>query len=372
MDNPVLVANGNENADTITSHSPKKSIDNISSKQPIGETPSAPKAGSNYVSLIREQFQNRGLSATATEILDAAWRAGTRKQYDRYLEKWRQYCCKRNINPFSSTVEEGINFLAELFETGLGYSGLNTARSALSSIINLPSDTNFGTHPMVCRFLKGVFENRPALPKYNNIWDVRLVLDYLKTFEAPENLNLKLLTLKLTMLLALTSAQRCQTLQALSLDHMSCNDDQYVFQFKTLLKTSRPGKHLTPLIVKAYHPCAQLCPFKHVKVYVERTRSIRGSARQLLISFQKPYSEVSTDTISRWLKTILRMAGITNFSGYSTRAASSSAASKADIPVDAILEAAGWSNAETFQKYYNKPLRSEKDFGHMLLQVSTN
>ena len=188
--NPVLVANGNENADTSTSHSPRKSINIVSSEQSIRETPSPRETGSNNVSLIRKQFQNRGLLPTATKILDTAWKTGTRKQYDSHLEKWQWYCGERNIDPFSPTVEEGINSLAGLFEKGLGYSGLNTARSSLSSIITLSNNTNFGTHPMVCRFLKGVFENRPSLPKYNKIWDARLVLDYLKTFQTPENLTL--------------------------------------------------------------------------------------------------------------------------------------------------------------------------------------
>ncbi len=204
--------------------------------------------------------KKRDLSPTATKILDTAWKTGTTKQYDSHLEKWRWYCGERNIDPFSPTVEEGINFLAGLFEKGLGYSGLNTARSALSSIITLSNNTNFGTHLMVCQFLEGVFENRPSLPKYNKIWDARLVLDYLKTFQTPENLTLKML--KLTMILALILAQRCQTLQALSLNNMFYTEDQFVFHFKTLLKTSRPDKHLTPLAVKAYHPDAQLCPFK--------------------------------------------------------------------------------------------------------------
>ena len=111
MDNPVLVANGNENAHTTTSHSPKKSIDAISSKQTIREILASQKVESNHVSLIREQFQNRDLSTTATKILDGAWRTGTRKQYDRYLEEWRQYCAERDMNPSSPPVEEGINFL---------------------------------------------------------------------------------------------------------------------------------------------------------------------------------------------------------------------------------------------------------------------
>ena len=158
-----------------------------------------------------------------------------------------------------------------------------------------------------------------------------------------------MLTLKLTMILALISAQRCQTLKALSLDCMSCVDDMYVFY--QAWETSRA--------VKQYDPDAELCPFKLLTEYIRRTRTIRGNAKQLLISFQKPFNVVSTDTISRWLKTVLKLAGIKEFSGSSTRAASSSAASKASISIDVILEAAGWSNAKTFQKYYNKPLQSK-------------
>ena len=265
VDNPVMVASGHENADTNTGDSSKKNINFLPSKQSIREAPYPRQTDSPHVSLIREQFQNRGLSTAATEVLEAAWRTSTRKQYEGHLEKWRQYCRERNMVPFSLTVEEGINFLAGLFEKGLGYSGLNTARSALSSIITLSNNINFGTHPLVCPFLKGVFENCPSLQKYNSIWDVRLVLDYLKTFQNPENLPFKMLTLKLTMLLALISAQRCQTLQALSLDNMCCADEQIVFYFKTLLKTSRSGKHLMPLVIKAYLPDAQLCPFKFLK-----------------------------------------------------------------------------------------------------------
>ena len=366
------MASGNENADAVTHHPPTNTINNIPSQQPIGETSFSRETSANHVSLIREQFENRGFSTTATKILETAWRAGTRKQYEGYLGTWRQYCGQRNINPFSPTVEEGINFLAELFEKGLGYSALNTARSALSSIITLSSNISFGTHPLVCRFLKGVFESRPSLPRHNIIWDVRIVLDYLKTFQTAETLTVKMLTLKLTMILALISAQQCQTLKALSLDSMSCVDDKYVFYFNNLLKTSRPGKHLEPLIVKQYVLDAKLCLFTLLTEYIRRTRTIRGNAKQLLLSFQKPFNVVSTDTISRWLKTVLKLAGIKEFSGSSTRAASSSAASKASISVDAILEAAGWSNAKTFQKYYNKPLPSKSDFGYLLLQASTS
>ena len=42
-----------------------------------------------------------------------------------------------------------------LHSQGLSYSSINTARSALSSILKLDNCDNFGTHPLVTRFMKG-------------------------------------------------------------------------------------------------------------------------------------------------------------------------------------------------------------------------
>jgi hypothetical protein len=66
--------------------------------------------------------------------------------------------------------------------------------------------------------LKGVFETKPALPRYTCIWDVEIVLKYLKNLGPNTELTLKLLTLKLVMLLGLLSGQRCQTLHSLNIE----------------------------------------------------------------------------------------------------------------------------------------------------------
>ena len=55
-------------------------------------------------------------------------------------------------------------------------------------------------------------ELKPSPPKYCEIWDVKVVLDYLKTFDELSLLPLKDLTLNLTMLLCLTTGQRGQTI----------------------------------------------------------------------------------------------------------------------------------------------------------------
>ena len=60
--------------------------------------------------------------------------------------------------------------------------------------------------------MKGVYELEPPIPKYTCIWDVNIVLNYIKLFGPNERLTLFCLSHKLLMLLALSTGQRAQTL----------------------------------------------------------------------------------------------------------------------------------------------------------------
>ena len=66
----------------------------------------------------------------------------------------------------------------------------------------------------------------------------------------------------------------------------------------------------------------------YLSVYIEQT-TIRSSSK-LFVSTVKPHGPVSKDTISRWVKASLRIAGIDTavFKPHSTRAAATSAADK--------------------------------------------
>ena len=44
------------------------------------------------------------------------------------------------------------------------------------------------------------------------------------------------------------------------------------------------------------------------------------------------------------------------FKPHSTRAVSTATAQRAYVNINEIMKAAGWSNAATFAKYYNKPI----------------
>ena len=251
----------------------------------------------------------------------------------------------------------------------MGYSAINTARCALSSVLALPGNVSFGSHPLTTRLLKGVFELKPSLPRYQDTWDVSVVLKLLENWNL-DKITLKDFSLKLTMLLAITTSQRIRTLKALSISNMNLKADQCHFKIDVLLKTSRPGKHLNNLVIAAYSANKNPCPIKHLQSYVGKTSALRGTHTQLFLSYQKPHNPVSTDTIGRWIKVVMAKAGINTemYGAHSTRAASTSAAHKKNIDTNKILAAAGWSNENTFSKFYNKNITDlTSNYGQDLL-----
>ncbi len=263
-----------------------------------------------------------------------------------------------------------LDFLTLLFEEGTQYSGLNTARSALSAIIMLPGNTPVGQHPLVCRFLRGVFQERPALPRYNTTWDVSLVLAYLQKLYPLEEITLKQLSQKLVMLIALLSGQRTQTLAVIDIDCIRWKDDGCLVYISSPLKHTRPGVHQEPIKLSPYTD-QRLCVIKTLCAYLQKTKLCRGSETRLFISYQKPYGAVSSDTVRRWIKTVMDAAGVDTslFKPQSTRAASTSAAKAAGVSVDEILIQAGWSNCATFKTFYNKPVAKEQCFAEAILKT---
>ena len=221
----------------------------------------------------------------------------------------------------------------------------------------------FGQLEPVKRLMTGFFNMNPPKPRYSHTWDVNVVLKLLKLWFPLDELCLKLLTLKLTMLLALVSGQRIQTLSLLDLNNLSQGQD-FVFTFDAPLKHSREGRPSQTIRLTSYHDTS-LCVISTLKEYISRTVALRCSQR-LLISFVKPHKAVTTDTIARWLRTVMSKAGVdtTVFKAHSCRSASNTKAHASNVPMDMILQTAGWSNCDTFRLYYNKPIT---DYGQSVL-----
>lgn len=217
--------------------------------------------------------------------------------------------------------------------------------------------------------MRGVFTSRPSIPKYCFTWDVSVVLAYLTKLSPPKALSLLLLSCKLTMLLLLLSGQRGQSIHLLKLEDTDCNNSLLTLRFTSLLKQSAPGRHTHEISLPAFSD-AKLCVVATFQEYVRRTKPLRTTKNtKLFITSTKPHKDVARDTLSNWVKRVLKYSGIDirTFGSHSTRSAATSAAAFNKLPLASILKSAGWQKESTFRKFYDRPITRDTSFADNIL-----
>lgn len=244
---------------------------------------------------------------------------------------------------------------------------MNTIRSAISAVATI-NDQPVGKHPLVTRFMKAVFQEKPSLPRNRTTWDPHLILDYIVGLGPNEELSLMQLSRKLTILMLLLSGQRGQTLHLLDVRNMTTSKLRVSFRIGDPLKTSRPGDHLSELVFVAYPTDKRLCVVTAILSYLERTSTFRDTVTAFFLTTKPPIRVASRDTLRRWTKDIMLAAGIDLdiFSPHSTRSASTSKAAL-KLPLSTIISTVGWSRESTFTKFYRRPISHLGQFSRAVL-----
>ena len=143
-------------------------------------------------------------------------------------------------------------------------------------------------------------------------------------------------------------------------------DSKCTFHANSLLKHSRRGTHQAPIELYSFKTNESLCVVCVLQEYLNRTRKLRGDCPNLFVTLLAPHTAA---TISRWLKVTLAWTGMDTsvFTAHSTRSASTSAAKDSGTPINAIMSAAGWTNASTFAKFYQNMTDTEKNLGQAIM-----
>ena len=244
---------------------PSKKSPNSSSIPGVKTSP-LPADKTAGLSLIRQRLESRGIQGNSASVILSAWRSATRKSYETYFRKWIHFCRGRQIDYLCPTEYVLLEFLTGLFEAGASYSSLNSARSAVASIL-VDQQTSIGEAPLIKKFLRGAFNARPQLPRYTSTWDVNIVLNYLRGVAPSKSLSLKQLTLKTAALLLLLSSHRGQTIMNFKIgSKMELRNNSVCFHIDDLLKTSKPGHHISPISFKAFPADRRLCVVTYLKV----------------------------------------------------------------------------------------------------------
>ena len=239
----------------------------------------------------------------------ASWRGSTRTRYDGVLGQWEDFCSQRSKNPLYTTIGNVLNFLATKYEEGTGYSSACTTRAALNPLVTLEGGGDITSHPLTARLVKGVFHTRPPMPKYSEVWDMGLVISYIRRLGSNESLGIKILTLKLTALLGILTAQRVSSVADFSLSHTHVLQDRVIFVPAKLGKHHRQGKKIRKVAIKAYPADPRVCAVETLTFYLKLRKQL-ADGDQLLITHRKPHRPASRDSVARWLRQMLILSGV--------------------------------------------------------------
>ena len=194
-----------------------------------------------------------------------------------------------------------------------------------------------------------------------------MVLDYLSGAGDNDAIPLNNLAGKACMLIMLSTMCRMGDAFQLDTKEMARTEEYISFRLSHPTKTFTDNNcdfgamGLQTLVLRKFHD-PKLCPMQAVVDYIRRTEGVRGSISKLFLVVGPHVKAASSQSVTRWTKQILINAGLGQFTVHSSRSASASCALLLGLPIDSIINQAGWKSQSTFVKNYMKrPMQGLSD-----------
>ncbi len=281
----------------------------------------------------------------------------------------------RREDPRRCSIGVVLSFLQQGLERRLYPSTLKVHAAGISAYHDHIDGKSIGKHDLVVRFLRGARRLNPPRPPSIPSWDLALVLRALQIapFEPLQSADLRILSMKTLLLVALASIKRVGDLQAFSVDELCLEfgpGDGHV------VLSPRPGYvpkvpttpfrdqvvSLQALPLEEADPAlALLCPVCALRLYTDRTQSLRTSD-QLFVCYggQQKGKAVSKQRMAHWIVDAIALAyqaqGVPcplRLRAHSTRGVASSWALARGASLTDICRAAGGATPNTFAIFYS-------------------
>ena len=365
---PAGSASGSSKSDSPVEHSSTTTSVN---KIPSRRRRPAP----SRLETIQHILRKRGFSRRTAREMSCPIRESSSRVYDGKWSIFCSWCRKRKIYPSSATVPQVADFLTHLrLDEGLSVSAIQGYRSSLNQVLALKGrdlSTSREISMLIRRFKKSCPPREVRPPE----WDLSLVLRSLRSppFEPLCEASDRDLTLKTVFLLALASAKRVGELHALS--HRVRHSEgwhslSFSFVPEFVAKTQNPSVY-DPRFEEFEVPSLRdftgddpdemlLCPVRAVRQYLKRTRQLRPACNRLFIATGRNKKEVSKNTISFWLREVIKKAYHSSEGGvdlprvraHEVRGIAPSLLFKRNFAVEQVLKAGTWKNQTTFSSFY--------------------
>ncbi len=303
---------------------------------------------------LAAQWEPTGFPERVLNTISEARALSTRRLYALKWSVFSTWCLNRGENPSTSELAVVLSFLQELLDKGRSHSTLKVFVAAIAAFHAPIAGQSVGRDNSVVRFLKGARRLNPPRPLTVPTWDLPTVLRTLKgpPFEPLQSTDLRSLSLKTALLLALASVKRVGDLQALSTSPACLEFNTFRAQVITLsaLPPSEEDRELS-----------LLCLVRALRIYFERSAPFRHT-EQLFVSFgnRTKGHPVTKQRLSKWIVEAVMLAysslGLQcpiGVRAHSTRGIASSWAWSSGVSITEICTAAGWATPSTFARFYN-------------------
>ena len=179
-------------------------------------------------------------------------------------------------------VNNILGFLTELFSQEMSYSTLNVTQSAVSLLEHLGQDCVTGSSALSKLCFQGAVRTRLTVPRYSGTSDVGLVLDYLCKFRPADFLDPRSLILNMVILMALMSAQCCQTFHPTEVQNIKLTWSSVTLTVPARPRNSGTGFHQPVLHFSLYEAEPALWVAACTRAHLEKTSSLSSAESEQL------------------------------------------------------------------------------------------
>ena len=234
-----------------------------------------------------------------------------------------------------------------------------------------------GIHPLVSAWVRGHKICHPPVKLRVPPWDLQAILVALgeEHFEPLRQVDMEHLTYKMLFLVALSSTRRISELHALSVQPPFLIENPLSFNLavnpaflpktntQKALDSDNELRAFVPNPTSKYeHFLQRMCPVRAPKIYLDRTRDVRGQNRALFVHFvpAKASRPISKATLGQFLTAAIREAyfildregEIVSANPHSVRGMATTWAEFARFPPKEICRAATWLGPCSFARHY--------------------
>ena len=350
---------------------------------------SASKSRSSTTSrlgIVKQSLRDKQFSREVAEHVSKARRDSTVKVYDAKSQIFRDWANERKIDPIQATPQIVADFLTFLFSVKkCQVSTIRGYRCTISNTLKFRTGYDFGSHPVLSELIKSFAKQRPVDRSLAPKWDLAFVLSHMSKapFEPLDKASLFHLSVKTVFLVTLATARRVSEVHAFSIDsdhlRFSNLDGSLIlrtklgFLAKNQLPSRAPDSIIIPRLSNFCHKSdnfnRMLCPVRAVKIYLNKTKSLRKRRKRLFIPTQGD-QDLAKPTLSRWVKYAIKNAydtisknplSLFKPRAHELRAISASWAYMNYIPLEEILKSAVWSSTSLFASHYLRDFREQTE-----------